>query len=66
MNSMKKPTALVAADKVNDVVEDLALEAAGIADEPDPEHVAGKTNEQVYLPETEGQPPSAAGQRKPK
>src|ERR1700716_1567739 len=51
MDDKEKPAIEKAADKVNDVVEEITLEAADAAIEPDPAHVAGAANEQVYLPE---------------
>jgi hypothetical protein len=49
MNEREKPALEKAADKVNDVVEEIALKAADAAVEPDPVDVA--SNEQLYLPE---------------
>lgn len=61
MVEKEKPAVIEAADTVNDVVEDLALTAAGIVGDGDPEHIAGTTNEQVYIPEaTEAPAPSSA------
>jgi hypothetical protein len=60
MNDKEKPALEKAADKVNDVVEEIALKAADAAIEPDPVHVAGTSNEQLYLPETQSQVPSTA------
>jgi hypothetical protein len=51
MDDKEKPAIEKAADKVNDVVEEITLKAADAAIEPDPAHVAGAANEQVYLPE---------------
>ena len=51
MNDKEKPAVEKAADKINDAVEEIALKAADAAIEPNPEHVAGKSNEQLYLPE---------------
>jgi hypothetical protein len=51
MDDKKKPVIEQAADKINDVVEKITLKAADAAIEPDAEHVAGTTNEQVYVPE---------------
>jgi hypothetical protein len=51
MDDKEKPAIEKAADTVNDVVEKITLKAADAAIEPDPEHIAGATNEQVYLPE---------------
>ena len=51
MDDKKKPVIEQAADKINDVVEEITLKAADAAIEPDAEHVAGTTNEQVYVPE---------------
>jgi hypothetical protein len=51
MNEKEKPALEKAADKVNDVVEEIALKAADATIEPDPKHVAGTSNEQLYLPE---------------
>ncbi len=53
MVEKEKPAVIEAADTVNDVVEDLALKAAGIVGDGDPEHIAGTTNEQVYVPEAQ-------------
>jgi hypothetical protein len=51
MDDKERPAIEKAADTVNDVVEKITLKAADAAIEPDPEHIAGATNEQVYLPE---------------
>jgi hypothetical protein len=51
MDDKEKPAIEKVAGKVNDVVEEITLKAADVAIEPDPEHVAGAANEQVYLPE---------------
>jgi hypothetical protein len=51
MDDKEKLAIEKAADTVNDVVEKITLKAADAAIEPDPEHIAGATNEQVYLPE---------------
>jgi hypothetical protein len=51
MSKSDKSTLEEAADKVNDAVEEIALKAADAAIEPDPNQVAGTSNEQVYLPE---------------
>src|ERR1700704_2716951 len=51
MDDKEKPVIEQAADKINDVVEEITLKAADAAIEPDAEHVAGTTNEQVYVPE---------------
>jgi hypothetical protein len=51
MNENEKPALEKAADIINDAVEVIALKAADAAVEPDPEHVAGRSNEQLYLPE---------------
>ena len=51
MDDKEKPALEKAADKVNDAVEEIALKAADAAIEPDPEHVAATSNEQLYLPE---------------
>jgi hypothetical protein len=51
MGDKRKPATEKAADKVNDVVEKIALNAADAAIEPDRERVAGAANEQLYLPE---------------
>jgi hypothetical protein len=51
MNEKEKPALEKAADTVNDVVEEIALKVADASIEPDPEHVAGSSNEQLYLPE---------------
>ena len=51
MNKKEKPALEKAADTVNDVVEEIALKAAEASIEPDLEHVAGASNEPVYLPE---------------
>jgi hypothetical protein len=51
MDDKEKPAIEKVADKVNDVVEEITLKAADAAIEPDPQHVAGAANEQVYLPE---------------
>ncbi len=59
MVDKEKPAVVEAADTVNDVVEHLALKAAGIVGDGDPEHIAGTTNEQVYVPEA--QAPSRPG-----
>ena len=48
MDDKKKPVIEQAADKINDVVEEITLNAA---DEPDAAHVAGTANEQVNVPE---------------
>jgi hypothetical protein len=56
MNKNGKFTLEQAADKVNDAVEEIALAAADAAIEPDPVHVAGTTNEQMYLPEVSAPP----------
>jgi hypothetical protein len=53
MNENEKPALEKAVDKVNDVVEEIALKAADASIEPDPQHVAGTSNEQVYLPDAE-------------
>jgi hypothetical protein len=51
MKAKQKPVIEQAADKVNDAVEEITLKAADAAVEPDAEHAAGTTNEQVYIPE---------------
>ncbi|WP_156042145.1 hypothetical protein [Bradyrhizobium sp. URHD0069] len=51
MDDKEKPVIEQAADKINDVVEEITLKAADAAIEPDAEHVAGTTNEQVHVPE---------------
>jgi hypothetical protein len=51
MDDKEKPAIEKAVNKVNDVVEEITLKAADAAIEPDPQHVAGAANEQVYLPE---------------
>ena len=51
MDDKEKPIIEQAADKINDVVEEITLKAADAAIEPDAAHVAGTTNEQVYVPE---------------
>jgi hypothetical protein len=51
LNEKEKPALEKAADTVNDVVEEIALKVADASIEPDPEHVAGSSNEQLYLPE---------------
>jgi hypothetical protein len=67
MDEKEKPALEKAADKINDAVEEIALKAADAAIEPDPEHVAGKSNEQLYLPEaTEAiAPPNQSGRITP-
>ena len=67
MNEKEKPALEKAVDKINDAVEEIALKAADAAIEPDPEHVAGKSNEQLYLPEaTEAiAPPNQSGRITP-
>jgi hypothetical protein len=66
MNEKEKPALEKAADKINDAVEEIALKGADAAIEPDPEHVAGKSNEQLYLPEaTEAAPPNQSGRITP-
>jgi|GraSoiStandDraft_45_1057281.scaffolds.fasta_scaffold451290_2 hypothetical protein len=67
MNEKEKPALEKAADKINDAVEEIALKAADAAIEPDPEHVAGKSNEQLYLPQA-GEavaPPNQSGRITP-
>jgi hypothetical protein len=49
--SQTKPVIEQAADTVNDAVEEITLKAADAAVEPDAEHVAATTHEQVYIPE---------------
>jgi hypothetical protein len=51
ISETEKPALEKAADKVNDVIEEIALTVADAAIEPDPEHVTGALNEQLYLPE---------------
>src|SRR5437762_12443237 len=51
MKAEEKPVIERAADKVNDAVEAITLKVADSAVEPDAEHAAGTTNEQVYIPE---------------
>jgi hypothetical protein len=51
MDDKEKPAIEKAVNKVNDVVEEITLKAADAAIEPDPQHVTGAANEQVYLPE---------------
>jgi hypothetical protein len=51
MDDKEKPAIEKAADKVNDVVEEITLKVADAAIEPAPAHVAGAANEQVYLPD---------------
>ena len=51
MDDKKKPVIEQAADKINDVVEEITLRAADAAIEPDAAHVAGTANEQVNVPE---------------
>jgi hypothetical protein len=46
MDEREKPALEKAADEINDAVEEIALKAADASIEPDPEHVAGKSNEQ--------------------
>jgi hypothetical protein len=50
MKAKQKPVIEQAADKVNDAVEEITFKAADAVVEPDVEHVAGTTNEQVYIP----------------
>lgn len=45
-----KPGLVQAADAINDVVEDVTLKVAGV--DPDAEDAAGRTNEQLYLPDS--------------
>jgi hypothetical protein len=68
MNENENPALEKAADTINDAVEEIALRAADAAIEPDPEHVAGRSNEQLYLPEISQTvlPPNQSGHfRKP-
>ena len=51
MDDKEKPIIEQAADKINDVVEEITLRAADAAIEPDAAHVAGTANEQVNVPE---------------
>jgi hypothetical protein len=51
MSENEKPALEKAADAINDAVEDIALRAADAVIEADPAHVAGRSNEQLYLPE---------------
>jgi hypothetical protein len=51
MKAKQKPVIEQAADTVNDAVEEITLKAADAAVEPDAEHVAATTHEQVYIPE---------------
>jgi hypothetical protein len=51
MDDKEKPVIEQAADKINDVVEEITLKTANAAIEPDAEHVAGTTNVQAYVPE---------------
>jgi len=61
MIEKEKPAVIDAADKLNDVIEALALKAAGTKGDGDPEHVAGTTNEQVYVPEANELPTQDPG-----
>ena len=54
-----------AVNQVNDVVEEITLKAADAAIEPDPQHVAGAANEQVYLPEATATVASHSGRITP-
>jgi hypothetical protein len=44
-----------AADAINDAIEEVTLEVTGATD-PDESHVAGKTNEQLYIADSERRP----------
>jgi hypothetical protein len=62
MSENEKPALEKAAGTINDAVEDIALRAADAAIEPDPKQVAGRSNEQLYLPEVRQtvSPPNAS------
>src|SRR5215210_4216611 len=67
MDDKEKPAFEKAADKLNDAGEEIAIKAADAATEPDPEHVAGTSNEQLYLPEATAavSPPNQSGRITP-
>jgi hypothetical protein len=56
MNARKEKSGpLYAADAINDAIEEVTLEVTGASD-PDEAHVAGKTNEQFYIADSERRP----------